>query len=202
MPSLIGRSPNTSFRELLKIDQDNGLSSGLASVTDGKGAASPLSLSTTQISLGGAKWPASTGPVGTVLSVGENNQLQWVPMQASGGIDDRYDLAFATNGTPVAGNIFLFTAPRAFVLPAGLTGSVAGALQAPQYDATLSIHKKIKGGTSTKVASIKFLQGSTVGTFTATADIGFAVGDMIYVKLDAADSTFSDVAITLIGSLT
>ena len=139
-----------------------------------------------------------------MLSVGANNQLQWVPMTASTGPsnDKRYDLAFATNGTPVAGNIFLFTAPRAFSLPAGLVGSVAGALQAPQYDANLSIFKKLSGGTASKIGSIKFLSGSTVGTFTTTGDISFAAGDMFYVKLDAADATLSDVAVTLVGALT
>lgn len=203
MSSLQGRTPKASFKELMKIDADGGLGPTLSKVGDGKGANSPLALSLTQIELHGLKWPAVAGPKGTVLSMGTDNTLSWVPMTASSpgsGTNTRYDLAFATNGTPAAGNIFLFAAPRAFVLPAGLVGSVAGSLQAPAYDATLSIYKKVRGGTATKVGSIKFLQGTTIGVFTAASEISFATGDLIYVRLDAMDTTLSDVAITLTGT--
>jgi hypothetical protein len=76
MTTLSGRTLDSSFGELLKIDSV-GMTTSLQSVEDGNGVASPLMLSTTAISLNGLQWPTSGGTNGAFLQLGSNNMLNW-----------------------------------------------------------------------------------------------------------------------------
>ena len=94
MASLIGRSPSSSFKELLTMGGANGLSTDLKPVTDGKGATSPLSLSVSGIGIMGSIWPTQAPSVGNVLSMGANNQLIWSAPSGDGGSSAFDETAF------------------------------------------------------------------------------------------------------------
>lgn len=198
MTSLIHRSPASSFGELLKLrSSPTGMSTSLVVVEDGHGTACPLQISTTTIALNNLIWPTSGAQPGKLLSVAANNQLAWVDVTP----DARYDLAFSSNGIAPAGKVFLFTTSRAFSLPGSLTGSVASSLIAAATTTAFKLYKKVSGGSSSQIGTITFSAGASVGTFSGTGT-AFAIGDMFYVDLQTADSALSDVAVTLLASLT
>lgn len=91
MASLIGRSPNNSFKELLTMGGANGLTTDLKPVTDGKGATAPLSLSVSGVGIMGSIWPTQTPSIGKVLSMGADNQLEWITPTSTGGGDSTFD---------------------------------------------------------------------------------------------------------------
>lgn len=83
MASLIGRSPKDSFKELLTLNNPNGLGTSLFSVGDGKGGVSPLALSTTLITLNNNIWPTTAAPTNSMLRMSSiSNQLEWAQIQA------------------------------------------------------------------------------------------------------------------------
>lgn len=84
MSTLAGRAPKSSYPELLKLNETGtGLSSTLTAVQDGTGVNSPLELSTTSISLNGAKWPTAAGTTGQVLTYGASGVLSWTTLSST-----------------------------------------------------------------------------------------------------------------------
>lgn len=85
MTAFTGRTPGSSYREILKISNTGiGLDATLRAVEDGAGNASPLKLSQTAFSLYDLVWPADTQPAtGYLLRVGANSQLVWAPITTS-----------------------------------------------------------------------------------------------------------------------
>lgn len=84
MASLHGRTPASSYRELLTTSQLNGIDSNLNTVVDGSGTLTPLSISTTQIAFNGNIWPTSGATPNKVLRVSStSNQLEWVTLSTS-----------------------------------------------------------------------------------------------------------------------
>lgn len=85
-----------------------------------------------------------------------------------------------------------------FTLPISLTGSQTDAGTAATGSCSFSI---TKNGTS--IGSINFAASGTVATFTFTAAVAFAAGDILEVTAPAtADATLADIAISLFGYLT
>ena len=84
MSSLIGRTPASSYKELLTINQPNGLNGALNLVSDGKGTATPLALSSTGLSIHGNIFPTNMPAAGAVLRMSTTtNQLEWVTLTTS-----------------------------------------------------------------------------------------------------------------------
>jgi hypothetical protein len=82
MPTLAGRAPKNSYPELLKLNNTGtGLSSTLTAVQDGTGVNSPLSLSTTQVSITGRT--QSDAYSYTVSSLGTASGTSTVTMNLS-----------------------------------------------------------------------------------------------------------------------
>lgn len=197
MSSLHRRSPSETFGELLKLSSVKvGMTGALTQVEDGHGTACPLQLSTTEIALNGLRWPTTGAAPGKVLGVSSDNQLSWVDDTQ----DTRYDMAFSSTGVAPVGKIFLFTTPRTFSLPGNFVGSVATSLVAASKVTAFDLYRKAATGAATKIGSITFAAGASTGTFTGTG-ASFNTGDMFYVDLPAADTALSDVAVTLIASL-
>jgi hypothetical protein len=112
-----------------------------------------------------------------------------------------YDIGVYFPGQPEAGATLLqFIAPRAFTLPAGLTGSQGYAGTAPTAEADLEIRKN-----GAPIGTITFGAGASLGTF-ATAGGGaetFAAGDRLaIINQDPADATLADLSITFLGKRT
>lgn len=78
MATLSGRTPASSFQELLKVRNASGVDGTLRIVEDGAGNATPLSISASQLALGGLAWPTTGAETGKVLSVNSSSQLEWV----------------------------------------------------------------------------------------------------------------------------
>lgn len=134
------------------------------------------------------------GTNGQVLtSTGENGAPTWTTQP--------FDISFAASGFVGGGNIFLFSVPRAFTLPAGLTGSFATALVAAAADTTMTINRRQTNGTVTNIGSILFASGVNNGTFTFANSVTFAAGDVLYLTITSIDTALSDVAVTFAGTL-
>lgn len=92
MSTLYGRKPAETFGSLLKVrkNTDNisgvtlpGVTSTLSAVEDGLGNATPLKVSSSRLAFNDLVWPTTQGTVGSILSVGENGQLEWKTITAT-----------------------------------------------------------------------------------------------------------------------
>lgn len=131
-----------------------------------------------------------TGPV----NFPDGLTVQGVPV-VGGGF---YDIAGGTNGAPSASAIIAtFDAPRAFTLPAGLTGSRAVAGTAATASTTFTIKKN-----GSSIGSIVWGAAATVATFTFASAVSFAAGDVLTVTAPASpDATLANIGFTLVGAL-
>lgn len=68
MATLFNKTPKDTYQQLLKLSGNDGLTTSLQAVEDGVGNSTPLSLSSTQISLNGIVWPTTTPTANQVLS--------------------------------------------------------------------------------------------------------------------------------------
>jgi hypothetical protein len=103
-----------------------------------------------------------------------------------------------TNGKPLASEILVkMIMPFAVSMPVNLTTSFAKCVIAATSAVTINILKNgAQAGTCT------FAAGATTGTFSITA-LTFTGGDILVFQIQSTvDATFSDVAFTIVGSLT
>ena len=97
MSSLQGQKVKLTYKDLLQVSNSNsGIDASLRPVTDGEATASPLQLSTTQISLNGSLWPAGYGNVDQVLRTDGSGTLSWVDQSGGGGASALDDLTDVT----------------------------------------------------------------------------------------------------------
>ena len=100
-------------------------------------------------------------------------------------------------------------AGRAFSLSSAINDIKAGCLVNPSGSADVKVSKK-SGATTTSLTHLRFATDGTVsfrnsdnsGTFSGILTASFSVGDMVIINAPAsADSTFADIYITLIGTV-
>lgn len=105
-----------------------------------------------------------------------------------------YDIVAYFDGTlPAGAVVFRLEIVRPVTLPVGLGGSEAAAKVAPTNAVTLPILRNGAG-----IGSVAFAAGATVGTFTFTASVTLAPGDVLEVDApSAADPTFAGLSLTL-----
>jgi hypothetical protein len=79
MPNLSGKTPASTFKSLLTLNNTNGGLDGiLRLVEDGTGLQAPLQLSTSAVALNGQIWPATGATTGSFLRVSTTaNTLEW-----------------------------------------------------------------------------------------------------------------------------
>ena len=108
-----------------------------------------------------------------------------------------YDLGVSWSGTLPASQVLLrYPFPRAVDFATGLPDSQAVSVVAATAATTLTL---AKNGTS--IGTIDFAAAATSGTFTFTADVSFAVGDLLTLTAPASpDGTLADVGISLAGT--
>lgn len=193
MASLRNRTPKESFRELLTINNNAGITSTLALVRDGDGHLTALSLSTTQIALNGMVWPTASGAANSVLRVSStNNQLEWVSADSLAP----YDLASAINGKPAANAVVLnFVAARSFTIPAGMVGSRAKSTVNATATTVFTIKKN-----GANVGTLTFAAANSTGVFAMATQTSFVEGDVLSMSAPAtADATLADIAYTIVA---
>lgn len=107
-----------------------------------------------------------------------------------------FDMGIFIPGKPAAAAVVLrFNAVRAFVWKASLTGSVCNAGTASAASAVFTI--KNNGST---IGTVTFSTSAT-GTISFTADVFFAVNDVITIVAPTLqDTTLADVALNFLGS--
>lgn len=134
----------------------------------------------------------TNGSSPTVSVVG--NTLELGLGSGGGGGGGAAGLSFDYIGAPPANQELYFNVlASATTLPAGLTGAVAACAVAPTSAVSLPILHN-----STVIGSINFAAGSTVGTFSLTGSVTFAIGDTLSVVMQSTtDATFETVAATL-----
>lgn len=109
-----------------------------------------------------------------------------------------YDLYLQYVGVPQQSEVIVIApVARAMTLPINLTGSQAVAATAATATTTFTIQKN--GST---IGSIGFAAAATVGTFTFTAAVTFAAGDIITIfNPNTADATLATLGVTLVATL-
>lgn len=112
-----------------------------------------------------------------------------------------YDFSFFFNGKPDAAfEILRVPVTRQINLPAGLLGSQAVCETAATADATLNI-KRISGGVTTTIGTIKFAAGAFVGTFTFDSAVTLLQGDILLIVAPSVqDSTLATIGGALAGT--
>lgn len=114
-----------------------------------------------------------------------------------GGVVGAYDLAGGVMGRP-DGNatILRFPTPRAFSLPAALTGSRAVVGVAPSVDSVFSLKKN-----AVQFGTLTFLAGQVVGVFAAALATAFVGGDVLTVVApNPQDLLLADLGFSLAGT--
>jgi hypothetical protein len=141
--------------------------------------------------------PTFTGTPSAPTATFGNNSTQI----ATTAYVDRYNFYDASGsilGKPTDGAVvWRFITPRAFTLPAGLTGSQAYASTNSTGAQVLSIKKN-----GVEVGTMNWSAGNGTGSFTFASSQSFAAGDILTVVNQAtADATFGDAQFTLVGTL-
>ena len=152
---------------------------------EGPAASRPVSLSLASTALGIYR-ASDTGAVSYWTG------SAWV--DATSGLP--VELASFIPGAPLAGVRVRFAAGRALVLPISLTGSQAIARVAATGAVSVTLNHVVSG-TATAVGSVNWAASATVGTFTFSASVTLAAGDILEMLWPtSADTTLADVAIT------
>lgn len=108
-----------------------------------------------------------------------------------------YDVGTFIAGKPANDEILLnYITPRAFTLPASLTGSRGKAAVAATASTTFDIQKN-----GVSIGSMVFAISGTIPSFTFASGVSFASGDVLSVVApSAADSTLADISFTFAGT--
>lgn len=116
-----------------------------------------------------------------------------------------YDISCGSMGMLGAAAVLTRLAvPRAFGIKGAFFGSIAFAGQGPAANVALQIRRIDRQGTDVKLGEIQYTVGDTVGLFVqdGSDDMRFAPGEVMYIKgPDVADTTLSDLSITIAGYL-
>lgn len=109
-----------------------------------------------------------------------------------------YDVGGFCTGKPEASSYLVrLVSPRAFTLPANLTGSVCKSGVASTGSSVLMIKKN-----GTSIGTITFAASSTTGTFSFASPVSFTSGDFLdIVAPGSQDATLADISVTLVGSI-
>jgi hypothetical protein len=148
----------------------------------------------------GAGIAVDSGLHDTAVVYCDGTDVVAISMGNSGGDDiGPYDLGVYFPGQPGAGATLLqLVAPRAFTLPAGLTGSQGYAGTAPTAQADLDIHKN-----GASIGTITFAASASTATFSFASEVTFAAGDRLAVIAPGSqDASLANVSITFKGTRT
>ena len=132
----------------------------------------------------------SVGSVGTSTSSARSDHVHPMPVIP-------YDMSMYAGGVLSVANetVSAFVATRKISLSAGLVGSIAKSLVAATNTTVLSI---FVNGTSR--VTITFGAASAIGVFSMALNLNILAGDILELRAPAtADTTLSDVMITLVG---
>jgi hypothetical protein len=110
-----------------------------------------------------------------------------------------YDIGVYFPGQPGAGVTLLqLVAPRAFTLPAGLTGSQGYAGTAPTAQADLDIRKN-----GTSIGTITFAAAASTASFSFASEVTLVAGDRLAVIAPGSqDASLANISITFKGTRT
>lgn len=114
-----------------------------------------------------------------------------------GGVNEPNDFHVFLRGVMVNSQLCLRQkATRAFTLPQNLTFSLASATANATASTTITLKKN-----GSSIGTIVFALGASTGTFTFSAAVSFAVGDVFTIEGPAtADATLADVTLDLFGT--
>jgi hypothetical protein len=136
----------------------------------------------------------------TALVYCDGTDVVAISIGNSGGDDiGPYDVGVYFPGKPGAGATLLqLVSPRAFTLPAGLTGSQGYAGTAPTAQANLDLRKN-----GASIGTITFAAAASTATFAFTGEAAFAAGDRLTVIAPGTqDASFANISITFKGTRT
>ena len=138
--------------------------------------------------------PATAGTAGQVLSTDGSGNTSWAT--ASGGGGGGGGISFGQLAAPTASQTLLVypVGSGGLTLSTGLPGASAYAETAPTAAVSLTIYKN-----GTSIGTINWVAGANAGTFTFSADVTFASGDVLTVGAPGTpDVTFANFGIVLV----
>jgi hypothetical protein len=136
----------------------------------------------------------------TALVYCDGTDVVAISIGNAGGDDiGPYDVGVYFPGKPGAGATLLqLVTPRAFTLPAGLTGSQGYAGTAPTAQADLDIRKD-----AASIGTITFAAAASTASFVFASEVAFAAGDrLVVIAPGTQDASLADVSITFKGTRT
>lgn len=145
---------------------------------------------------------AATGASEVVIADGTARLVYCDGTQVIGMVADvvsespPYDVGAFIAGEPTTDEIVMrFVSPRAFTLPASLTGSYAKAAVAATASTDFDIQKN-----GSSIGTLNFAISGTVGTWTFASLTSFAAGDILSVVAPTTpDASLADISITFAG---
>ncbi|MBI2233443.1 MAG: hypothetical protein HYU57_00190 [Micavibrio aeruginosavorus] len=174
--------------------QQSAVNNALYACSGGTWVQQPLILGTTALACS-ATWAGGIRYSSGVVQW--CNGTSWANI--GGSSSGVYDIAAFMPGTPNNSSIIRIVIPRAVQLPVNLTNSQCVAKTAASASTTVTLNK-ISGASTTAIGTAVWAAASKTCTFTFSAAISFAAGDLVeYVFPAAADAALADIAITLAG---
>jgi hypothetical protein len=141
LSTLFGRAPKDSYQELLKLNNTGaGVDGTLRSVLDGAGNATPLQVSSTQVSLNGSVWPTAAGSTGQFLSVGASG-LQWTSpsgLTYTGTWNATTNTPQLTSGSGTTGAMYKVSTAGT-TLSIGIPHGISGSFNSYQLNSTTGL---------------------------------------------------------------
>ena len=131
--------------------------------------------------------PYTFTPFTTIYSAQVNANNQYLAI---------YDIAMGYYGTPpTSATLFTFNVVRTFILPAGLSGSLASFGTSPGASTVLTIQQN--GAT---IGTMTWGTGATYATASFSSPITFSPGDQLTILTPSNLNGAANLAITLSGS--
>lgn len=224
MAALTGHTIASTYKDVLQLSNNNtGLASGMPTVSDGAGYASPLKLSQTQISLNGSTFPTDLGTSGYVLTTNGAGTLSWAAASGGGSVtadsvttftnksgnisqwtnDSGYITASSASAlTNKTGNISQWTNDSGYATASSataFTNKTGNVSQWTNDSGYLTSVTNITGNAGTTTVATTSAASTYVGLFTATTG---SLAEYTNASLTYNASTGALSATTFIGALT
>lgn len=144
------------------------------------------------------EWEFYAATVGMIsFNVADLVVYKWTGTSWDPIYDKPFDPSLFVPGLPAAGATLLrFVFTRAVTFPISLTGSFAGCGVASTGSKSFTLNKN-----GSSIGSVNIAAAATVATFTFSAGVSFAAGDILTVVAPTPqDATLADFFMTLLGT--
>lgn len=112
-----------------------------------------------------------------------------------------FELAFAVAGKTGSGTIWLYTAARAFTIPANATGAQNYVLSPATTTTVMQLYRVTTSGSINNIGFITYNAGQSKGVISFASSVSFSIGDTFYTSIASADASLGDISLTIPATL-